>query len=112
MVPPMRADEVLGSEVRTSDDKIVGEVRNIVIGTGGGPDYAIVASGGFFVPGKKSLVVALDNFRVSQERNSFYLSVTRADLPKIPLMPDNKYHWVTDQAWLARNNASFSGEPK
>lgn len=112
MVPPMRADEVMGSEIRTSDDKIVGEVRNIVIGTEGRQDYAIVASGGFFVPGKKSFAVALRNLRVSQERNSFFLSVTQADLANIPLMPDNQYMWLSDEAWLTQNNKRFSVDPK
>jgi hypothetical protein len=110
MVPPMRASEVMGSEVRTSDDKIVGEVRNIIIGTRGRHDYAIVASGGFFVAGKTSFVVALRYLRVSQERNSFYLSVTQADLAKVPLMPDNDYHWLADETWLQQNNAHFSVE--
>ena len=112
MIPPMRADEVMGSEVRTSDDKIVGEVRNIIIGTEGQRDYAIVASGGFFVPGKQSFVVALRYLRVTQERNSLFLSVTQADLANIPLMPDNNYRWLSDEPWLARNNASFSVDPK
>ena len=112
MRPPMRADEVMGSEVRTSDDKIVGEVRNIIIGTLGRYDYAIVASGGFFVAGKKSFVVALRYMKVSQERNSFYLSVTQADLAKVPLMPDNQYRWLADETWLQQNNEHFSVEAK
>ena len=29
----LRADQIIGAEVRSSDDKIVGEVRNIVFGT-------------------------------------------------------------------------------
>jgi hypothetical protein len=33
IAPGLRADEIIGAEVRTSDDKIVGEVRNIVLGT-------------------------------------------------------------------------------
>lgn len=112
MVPPMRADEMMGAEVRTSDDQIVGEVRNIIIGTQGQRDYAIIASGGFFVPGKSSFVVALRYLRVSQERNSLYLSVTKADLADVPLMPDNQYLWLSDEAWLAHNNERFSVEPK
>jgi hypothetical protein len=112
MIPPMRADEVMGSEIRTSDDKIVGEVRNIIIGTEGRRDYAIVASGGFFVPGRNSYAVALRYLRVSQERNSLFLSVTQADLANIPLMPDNNYLWLTDEAWLTQNNQRFSVEPK
>jgi hypothetical protein len=71
-----------------------------------------VASGGFFVPGKQSFVVALRYLRVTQERNSLFLSVTQADLANIPLMPDNNYRWLSDEPWLARNNASFSVDPK
>jgi hypothetical protein len=40
----LRTDEMIGAEVRSSDDKIVGEVRNIVFATKDGRDYAIVAS--------------------------------------------------------------------
>jgi hypothetical protein len=112
MIPPMRADEVMGSEIRTSDDKIVGEVRNIIIGTDGRHDYAIVASGGFFVPGRNSYAVALRYLRVSQERNSLFLSVTQADLANIPLMPDNQYLWLSDEAWLNENNKQFSVDAK
>ncbi len=112
MVPLMRADEIMGAEVRTSDDKIVGEVRNIIIGTEGRRDYAIVATGGYFVPGKDSIVVALRYLRVSGERNSFYLALTKADLANVPLMPENNYGWLADDTWLERNNSQFSVEPK
>jgi hypothetical protein len=33
LVPGLRADEIIGTEVRSSDDKIIGEVRNFVFGT-------------------------------------------------------------------------------
>jgi PRC-barrel domain len=45
LAPGLRADEIIGAEVRSSDDKIIGEVRNIVFGTKDRRDYAIVASG-------------------------------------------------------------------
>jgi hypothetical protein len=48
LAPGLRADQIIGAEVRSSNDKIVGEVRNIVFGTKDRRDYAIVASGGFF----------------------------------------------------------------
>ena len=71
LAPGLRADEIIGMEVRSSDDKIVGEVRNIVFGTKDRRDYAIVASGGFFTPGKDSIVVPIQSLKVSQERVSF-----------------------------------------
>jgi hypothetical protein len=108
LAPGLRADEIIGVEVRSSDDKIVGEVRNIVFGTKDRKDYAIVASGGFFTPGRDSIVVPIASLKVSQERQSFFLSITREAMKKVPLMPDQDYKWLADNAWRARNDAHFA----
>src|SRR5436190_10849600 len=108
LAPGLRADEIMGAEVRSSDDKIVGEVRNIVFGTKDRRDYAIVASGGFFTPGKDSIVVPIPSLKVSQERRSFFLSITREAMKKVPLMPDQDYKWLADNVWRARNDAHFA----
>ena len=107
LAPGLRADEIIGAEVRSSDDKIVGEVRNIVFGTRDRRDYAIVASGGFFTPGKDSIVVPMRSLKVSQERISFFLPMPEAEVKAIPLMPDQDYKWVSDEPWRARNDALF-----
>lgn len=107
LVPALRADEFIGAEVRSSDDKIVGEVRNIVFGAKDRKDYAIVASGGFFKPGRESIVVPLRSLKVSQERGSFFLPLTISQAKAVPLMPDQDYAWLTDIAWRAQNDALF-----
>jgi len=109
LAPGLRADEIIGSEVRSSDDKIVGEVRNIVFGTKDRRDYAIVASGGFFTPGKESIVVPLRSLRVSQERGTFFLRISQAEVNTVAHMPDQEYKWLSDEAWRARNDARFLG---
>ena len=108
MAPGLRADEIIGAEVRSSDDKIIGEVRNIVFGTKDRRDYAIVASGGFFIPGKDSIVVPIPVLKVSEERESFYLPITEAQVKTVPLMPDQDYEWLSDEAWRSRNDALFT----
>jgi len=108
LAPGLRADEMIGAEVRSSDDKIVGEVRNIVFGTKDRQDYAIVASGGFFTTGKDSLVVPIRFLKVSQERTSFFLPLAQAKVKTLPLMPDQDYKWLADEAWRAKNDALFS----
>jgi sporulation protein YlmC with PRC-barrel domain len=105
--PGLRVDEIVGSEVRSSDDKIVGEVRNVVIGTKDRRDYAIVASGGFFIAGKDSIVVPLRYLKVDQARNSFYLRISSAEVQSVPLMPDQEYLWLADEKWRATNDALF-----
>ena len=77
LAPGLRADEIMGADVRSSDDKIIGEVRDIVLGTSDRRDYAIVASGGFFTPGQDSIVVPIRSLKVSQERDSFFLPCLR-----------------------------------
>ncbi len=107
LAPGLRADEIIGAEVRSSDDKIIGEVRNIVFGTKDRRDYAIVASGGFFIPGKDSIVVPIRFLKVAQERDSFYLPMREAEVKAVPLMPDQDYGWLSDEEWRTRNDALF-----
>jgi hypothetical protein len=107
LAPGLRTDEMIGSEVRSSDDKIVGEVRNIVFGTKDGRDYAVVASGGFFTTGKDSIVVPVRSLMISQDRGSFYLSITKEAMKAVPLMPDPDYNWLSDPTWRTRNDALF-----
>ncbi len=108
LAPGLRADEIIGAQVRSSDDKIIGEVRNIVFGTKDRRDYAVVASGGFFTPGKDSIVVPIQSLKVSQERDSFFVSLTEAKIRTVPLMPDQDYKWISDEAWRTRNDALFA----
>lgn len=109
LAPGLRADEIIGAEVRSADDKIVGEVRNIVFGTKDGRDYAVVASGGFFTTGKDSIVVPIRALKISQERASFFLPVSKEAVGGVPLMPDQSYQWLSDRKWRSRNDAIFLG---
>ncbi|HZH12095.1 MAG TPA: PRC-barrel domain-containing protein [Microvirga sp.] len=108
LIPGLRADQIIGAEVRSADDRIVGEVRNVVFGTKDRRDYAIVASGGFFTPGKDSIVVPIRSLKVSQERDSFFLPITEAKVRTIPHMPDQDYKWLSNGAWRTRNDAFFA----
>lgn len=103
----LRSDQIVGAEVRSSDDKIVGEVRNLIFATKDGRDYAIVASGGFFTTGKDSYVVPLRSLRVSEDRTSFYLKISNESVGRIPLMPDQEYRWLANARWRGANDLLF-----
>jgi PRC-barrel domain len=107
LAPGLRTDEMIGAEVRSSDDKIVGEVRNIVFGTKDARDYAIVASGGFFTAGKDSIVVPIRSLKVTQDRSSFFLPISKEIMRTVPVMPDQDYKWLSDQKWRTHNDALF-----
>src|SRR4051812_2522329 len=106
--PALRTDEIIGAEVRSSDDKIVGEVRNLILDFKNHRDYAIVASGGFFTPGKDSIAVPIRSLKVSQRRDSFFLPMVDAEAKNVQLMPDDGYKWLSDSVWRARNDALFA----
>jgi hypothetical protein len=107
LTPGLRTDEMIGAEVRSSDDKIVGEVRNIVFGTKDGRDYAVIASGGFFTTGKDSIVVPIRSLMVTQDRSSFFLPIAKEVMKTVPVMPDQDYNWLSDKAWRVHNDAFF-----
>jgi hypothetical protein len=69
------------------------------------------APGGFFTAGKDSIVVPLRSLKVSQERDSFFLPLQHAEVTTVPLMPDQDYKWLSDDAWRTRNDALFEGRP-
>ncbi len=108
LVQGLRSDQFIGAEVRSSDDRIVGEVRGIVFGTADRRDYAIVASGGFFTPGKASIVVPISALRISQERDVLFLPMNDAAVKNVPPMPDQAYGWLADDKWRALNDAHFA----
>ena len=108
LVPGLRADEIIGTEVRSSDDKIVGEVRNVIFATKGRPAYVIVASEGFFTPGQDSIVVPIHLLNVSQDRGSYFLRIPEMKVKSAPRIPDQEYKWLTDKVWRTRNDALFA----
>ena len=108
LAPGLRTDEIIGAQVRSADDKIIGEVRNVVFGTKDRRDYAVVASGGFFTTGKDSIVVPIRYLKVSSERDSFFVAIRHDAIKSIPIMPDQNYMWLSDAAWRNRNDALFA----
>jgi len=38
---------------------------------------------------------------------SFFLPMSSALVKSIPLMPDQEYKWLSDEAWRKRNDALF-----
>ena len=38
---------------------------------------------------------------------SFFLPILEAQVKTVPLMPDQRYDWLSDQAWRTRNDAFF-----
>jgi hypothetical protein len=46
--------------------------------------------------------------KVSQKRDSFFLPLLEAHVKSIPLMPDQDYQWLSNEAWRTQNDALFA----
>jgi hypothetical protein len=68
----------------------------------------VVASGGFFTTGKDSIVVPLKSLKVSQERSSYYLPISKDAVKAVPVMPDQNYNWISDRKWRTANDKLFA----
>ena len=106
--PGLRSTRIIGAEVRSADDQIVGEVRNVVIGTQDRWTIAIVAFRGLLYCGNRQLTSSrCATCRFNQERSSFFLRISSEEVRAVPLMPDQEYLWLQDEEWRATNDAVF-----
>ena len=108
LAPGLRADEIIGAEVRSSDDKIVGEVRNIVFGDEGPPrlrDCGVRR----VLPARKGQHRGADPLSEGlPEARQLLPSDPEAQVRTVPLMPDQDYKWLSDDVWRTRNDALFA----
>ena len=86
-------------EPRGGDDRIAEHLAPFCKATIGGEDHGAA--------GKDSVVVPLKLLKVSQDRSSFYLLVTKEAVKAIPVMPDQNYSWLTDEKWRSHNDQLF-----
>jgi hypothetical protein len=56
----LKASELIGLSVRSSDDQEKGKIKDLVIGSNGSVEYAAVSFGGFLGIGDKLFAVPLD----------------------------------------------------
>ncbi len=45
---------------------------------------------------------------LSAEQHDRFISMPQAAVKTVPLMPDQDYKWVSDEAWRTRNDALFA----
>ena len=92
--------------MRSADDKIMGDPEHRLRDERS-PGLRDCGVWRFFTHGKESIVVPIRSLKVSQERGTFFLPITMAVVKAVPLMPDQDYTWLSNQAWRTRNDALF-----
>lgn len=103
----LRAENILGSDVRGTDDESIGEIDDVVLASDGRPTYAVVTYGGFLGLGEEASAVPFKMLRVSQNDDVYYLPLTEADLEEAPRFERGNFEWTENDQWRAQNDGYF-----
>ena len=103
----VRANEVIGTDVRSANNETIGEVSDIVFDPKGSPAYAVIAYGGFLGLGEDESAVPFGQLKVSEDGEVLYISMTGEQLEKAPRFERGTFDWMHDENWRKENNDYF-----
>lgn len=104
----LRAETILGTDVRGRDENSIGEIDDLVLANDGHPTYAVVTYGGFLGLGEEASAVPFKMLRVSQNNDVYYLPMTESALEDAPRFEQGSFDWTEDEQWRNKNDQYFS----
>lgn len=105
----LRADEMIGRDVRNMQDEDLGEVDDVVIATNNtGYSYAIVAHGGFLGIGEEQVAVPLSSLRLTQDRDVLVLDMSEDAFGQAPRFQRGDMSMLNDASWVESNQVYFA----
>jgi sporulation protein YlmC with PRC-barrel domain len=104
------ANEIIGKEVRNSNDESLGKVSDLIVSLDSGRvPYAIIAHGGALGVGRMKTAVPLSEIQCSGDRKSVLLSATKEDLKAASKNCPDSWPRGRDAEW-SRNVDGFYGQ--
>jgi len=105
----MRAEEIIGSDVRNMENSDLGEIEDVLLATKEGESsYAIVSHGGFIGLGEKQIAVPMKHLMVTEDRDTFVLDVSEGQLDNAPSFERGEFDKIADEKWRRANDEYFS----
>jgi len=96
----MRADILIGSEIRNLKDEKLGEVTDIVLNPEQrGVRYLLASRGGFLGFGEKLVAVRWSDLRVTEDREIYVLDVSEKAFENAPAVDQRNFAKTADAAW-------------
>lgn len=103
---PLSAGNIIGSDVRNLQNEDLGDVTDVVIGSGSGTiSHILVESGGFLGLGEDIVAVPMQALKVADNGSTFVLDITRERFQEAPKVEEGS---LTEQAWLDENDGYFT----
>jgi len=104
----MRAEEIIGSDIRNLKNEDLGEIEDILLATDRDEtSYAIVSHGGFLGLGEKQIAVPMRTLKVTEDKDVFVLDISEEQLEGAPSFERGKFDEIADDAWRNKNDEYF-----
>lgn len=100
----LRANEILGTDVRGTQNETIGEISDIVFDPNGSPAYAVIAYGGFLGLGEDESAVPFNALKVSEDGDVFFVAMNEEQLEKAPRFERGNFDWIQDEGWRQKND--------
>ena len=104
----MRAEEIIGSDIRNLENKDLGEIDDILMATSKeDSSYAIISHGGFLGLGAKQVAVPIRELKVTTDKDIFVLNISEEQIESAPSFERGKFDAIADDAWRKENDTYF-----
>jgi sporulation protein YlmC with PRC-barrel domain len=109
MTGQLRAEEIIGSDVRNMENSELGEIEDILLATKeGDSSYATVSHGGFIGLGEKQIAVPMKQLMVTEDKDTYILNVSEETLENAPSFERGEFDAISDEKWRRANDEYFS----
>lgn len=106
----MRADVVMGAELRTPDDAKLGEIEDLVLDSKRQTvAYVLVSRGGFLGIGKELVAVRWSDLRATGDHEIFVLDAAAEAFAAAPIVERRNLEEGADEAWRSSLDQYWAG---
>jgi len=104
------ASDIIGKEVKNSNDESLGKVSDLIVSDSGRIPYAIIAHGGALGVGRTRTAVPFSELQCSADHKTVMLSATKEDLKAAGKNCPESWPRSSNMEW-SRNVDGFYGQP-
>ena len=109
----MRADLLIGSDLRNDQDEKLGEIEDLVIDPAKqSVVYVLASRGGFLGIGEKLTAVRWSDIRATGDHRTFVLDVTRTAFDAAPKIQARKFAEIADASWRRKMDEFWNAKLK
>jgi sporulation protein YlmC with PRC-barrel domain len=108
MVGQLRAEQMIGADVRNMENEDIGEIEDVVLAKEGGASYVVLSHGGFLGLGEKQVAVPFEQLKVAGEYDVYYVDMTEELIETAPSFERGSRDWLGDEEWRQQNDEYYS----